>query len=405
MGDVLFLAHRSPWPPDRGDKIRAYHILKHLSATRQVHLIAFADDRRDLKEKAALVALSATRALVWRAKSRARATLEALVGGRPASLTAFDSRAMRARVADILQRRSIDTIYVFSSQMAQYLPSATRARVIMDFCDVDSLKFAAYAKASYGPMRWLLMREARLLRQFEQSVANWVDASVFVSEPEAELFRARSRACNVHVIENGIDSEFFNPNASFRAHTAASKQIVFTGQMDYRPNIEAAQWFAQEILPRIRRVHPDATFAIVGRNPAGVVHDLGRRSGVIVTGEVDDVRGWLAGAACVVAPLRQARGVQNKVLEAMAMARPVVASGCAAQGIDHAGTILSGDTEDEIARAVIGLLSDADQATALGKRARARVQVRYTWSARLEPLDRLLAAPHRHGALRTNAVA
>jgi sugar transferase (PEP-CTERM/EpsH1 system associated) len=390
MGDILFLAHRSPFPPDRGDKIRAFNVLKHLAARHRVHLVAFADDPRDLKAKKGLVPFTASRSILWRGKSRRRALVEALVQRRPASLTAFDNHAMHDVVADLLERRSIDTIYVFSGQMAQYLPAKTRARVIMDFCDMDSLKFADYAKGSRGPMRWLMRREANLLFQFERQIARRVDASLFVSEAEADLFRERSGAANVQAIENGIDTDFFDPAADFQPIDIPGKLIVFTGQMDYRPNVEAVTWFAEAVLPQIRAVHPDAVFVIVGRNPTDAVTALAKRDGVRVTGEVADVRPWLEAAACVVAPLKIARGIQNKVLEAMAMARPVVASGPAAEGIDHDGTILSGNSVAELSDAVNGLLTDPQAAAAMGRRARERVQARYGWNARLAPLDALI---------------
>jgi sugar transferase (PEP-CTERM/EpsH1 system associated) len=405
MGDILFLAHRSPFPPDRGDKIRAFNVLKHLAARHRVHLVAFADDPRDLKAKKGLVPFTASRSILWRGKSRQRALVEALMQRRPASLTAFDNQAMHEVVADLLERRSIDTIYVFSGQMAQYLPAKTRARVIMDFCDMDSLKFADYARASHWPMRLLMQREANLLFQFERRVARRVDASLFVSEAEAELFRKRSGAANVQVIENGIDTDFFDPATSFRRMDTTGKLIVFTGQMDYRPNVEAAIWFAETVLPHIRLIHPDAVFAIVGRNPTAAVSALAKQDGVRVTGEVADVRPWLEAAACVVAPLKIARGIQNKVLEAMAMARPVVASGPAAEGIDHDGTILSGDTVAEVSNAVNGLLSDPHGAAAMGHQARERVQARYGWNARLASLDALIGWGAKNAPTKGRAAA
>ena len=388
MGDLLFLAHRSPFPPDRGDKIRAYNVLKYLAARKRVHLLAFADDRRDLDD-GGLASLTASRKLLWRGKSRVFATLEALAQGKPASLTAFDDKAMRVAVAEGLAREAIDTIYVFSGQMAQYVPANFAGRVIMDFCDMDSLKFADYAKGARGPMRWLMAREAGTLQAFERATANRVDASLFVSAAEAQVFRAKTGARNVQVIENGIDTEFFDPDAAFDVVGEAGPLIVFTGQMDYRPNVEAVTWFARDILPTIRAAHPAVRFAIVGRSPTDTVRALASDA-VVVTGEVADVRGWLAAAACVVAPLKIARGIQNKVLEAMAMARPVVASDPAAEGIDHGGTILNGDRANEIARAVIGVLGDHVRADALGRKAREQVRQRYGWAARLAPLDALI---------------
>ena len=395
MGDILFLAHRVPYPPDRGDKIRGFNILKYLSTKKRVHLIAFADDPKDLKQKGELAKYTGNRSIIWRAKSQMKAGMQALMSHRPISLTAFDNDALRESVDDILARHAIDTIFVFSSQMAQYLPARPSQRVIMDFVDMDSAKFAAYARSTRGPMGWMLGREARLLLAHEKAIAARADASLFVSEAEAELFRERTGADHVHVVENGIDTEFFNPAATFKRVDTMGQAIVFTGQMDYRPNVEGVTWFVETILPHIRIVHPDARFMIVGRNPTDAVKALASQPGVRVIGEVADVRGWLAQAAVVVAPLKLARGIQNKVLEGMAMARPVVASDAAAQGIDHAGTILVGSTVGEIAEHVTQLLSDQRQGAALGEAARQQVIDRYSWEARLAPLGEVLGLPLR----------
>ena len=394
MGDILFLAHRSPFPPDRGDKIRAYNVLKYLAARKRVHLVAFADDPRDLKHSKGLVSLTASRSIIWRSKSRPKALVEALAQRKPASLTAFDNRVMRDAVADILARRSIDTIYVFSGQMAQYLPAKTRARVVMDFCDMDSLKFADYGKGSRGLMRWLMQREANLLFQFERQVARRVDASLFVSEAEAELFRTRTGAANVQVVENGIDTDFFDPAASFRHIDTTGKLIVFTGQMDYRPNVEAVIWFAETVLPHIRLAHPDAVFAIVGRNPTDAVKALAKQDGVKVTGEVADVRPWLDAAACVVAPLKIARGIQNKVLEAMAAGKAVVATPQALDGIGArvGAEVLCAADEARFADTVSDVL-EGRAPPDLGVRARAYMVQRMRWSAQLAALDAILEAP------------
>jgi sugar transferase (PEP-CTERM/EpsH1 system associated) len=388
MGSLLFLAHRVPFPPDRGDKIRGWHVLRHLARNHRVHLCAFADDPRDLQARPELVEATAGRTILWRGKGRALAAAEALATGRPLSLTAFAHPAMRAAVAGVVAREGIDTIYVFSGQMAQYVPAGTPARVLMDFVDMDSAKFAQYAGQARGPRRWMLAREARLLQAFEAQVAARVDASLFVSEAEAALFRIATGAPRVHAIGNGIDTDFYDPETSTPV-AEAPPLIVFTGQMDYQPNIDAVAWFAQSVLPLVRVRHPQARFAIVGRAPIDAVRALGTSAGVLVTGEVADVRGWLA-AAVVVAPLRIARGVQNKVLEAMAMARPVVVSPAAAEGIDHHACLKVAHDASDFAAAVSALLDDPAAARSLGERARAQVQRRYGWTAQLAPLDALL---------------
>ncbi|WP_109807225.1 TIGR03087 family PEP-CTERM/XrtA system glycosyltransferase [Sphingosinithalassobacter portus] len=395
MGDILFLAHRIPYPPDRGDKIRGFNILKYLSQRKRVHLIAFADSSQDLKRKGGLAPYTGNRSIIWRSKPQIAAGMQALFTHRPLSITAFQNETLQQSVDNILARHAIDTIFVFSSQMAQYLPSRPRQRVVMDFVDMDSAKFAAYAEGSKGLKGWMFGRESRLLLQHERQVAARADASLFVSEAEAALFRERTGADRVHVVENGIDTQFYDPAAQFKRIDTMGPLIVFTGQMDYRPNIEGVTWFVETVWPHIRVAHPDVRFAIVGRNPSDAVKALGKEPGVVVTGEVADVRGWLAAASVAVAPLKIARGVQNKVLEAMAMARPVVATGDAAQGIDHGGTIRVGTSVGEMAEAINELLADPRSAAALGASARERVQQRYSWDARLAPLDSILGLTGR----------
>ncbi|MCC2975608.1 TIGR03087 family PEP-CTERM/XrtA system glycosyltransferase [Sphingomonas sp. PL-96] len=390
MGSLLFLAHRVPFPPDRGDKIRGWHMLRHLARSHRVHLCAFADDPRDLQLRVELVEATASRTILWRSKGQALAAAEGLASGRPVSLTAFDSPAMRRAVTDVLAREPIDALYVFSGQMAQYLPADVNASVVMDFVDMDSAKFAQYAAEAKGPMRWLMAREARLLQAFEAQVATRVDASLFVSEAEAALFRQATGASRVQAIGNGLDTSFYDP-AACPAVDEAGPLIVFTGQMDYRPNIDAVGWFARSVLPQVRARHPQARFAIVGRAPVPAVRALEQEPGVVVTGEVADVRGWLAAASVVVAPLRIARGVQNKVLEAMAMARPVVASPEAAEGIDHGGCLRVAADAGAFAAEVATLLDDPEAGRTLGSAARAQVQRRYAWDAQLAPLSNLLA--------------
>ncbi|MGN7161338.1 TIGR03087 family PEP-CTERM/XrtA system glycosyltransferase [Sphingomonas sp. SAFR-052] len=376
MSDILLLTHRVPYPPNRGDKVRSHHVMRHLSTLGRVHLAAFADDPRDLGHDAALSQWCASTVVVPRTKGNARAAVEALVSGRPVSMTAFDHEAMRAAVAGLLGERRYDAIYVYSGQMAQYLPAD--ARFVMDFVDLDSAKFSGYAADARGPMRWMLRREARLLGAFERAVAARAQATLFVSAAEAALFGGQAQA-----VENGIDTGYFDPTAVVPVETAGPL-IVFTGQMDYRPNVDAVRWFVKEVLPDV-----PGRFAIVGRSPTAAVRALaGER--VIVTGEVADVRGSIAAADVVVAPLLLARGVQNKVLEAMAMARPVVASTAAAEGIDHGGSIRVAGDAGAFASEIRGLLDDPATASALGQAARARTIARYGWDARLAPLAGLL---------------
>jgi sugar transferase (PEP-CTERM/EpsH1 system associated) len=405
MKDILFLAHRIPYPPDRGDKIRSWNVLRHLGTLGRVHLACFADDEADAAHLEALrraMKGSLGEALVEvRRTGKLAAAAEALHSGKPISLTLFDSQRLRSFVEAMLERDRVGTIYAFSGQMGQFVPKHCRQRFIMDFVDMDSAKFADYAGS--GPMRWVHRREAARLMEFERATAARADVSLFVSPAEAELFRARSgiAGADIRAVTNGIDLEHYDPAAAFpRLQGSYHPLIVFTGQMDYRPNVQAVTRFADQCLPALLAQRPDLCFAVVGRDPTPAVLRLADRPGVIVTGSVPDVRTWLAAADVVVAPLQIARGIQNKVLEAMAMARPVVASSGAFQGIEaKAGRdLMVADTPGEQAGAILSLLANPKSAKAMGAAARRQMIAAYRWEAVLEPLARLLADDERQAA-------
>lgn len=397
MAEILFLVHRAPWPPDRGDRIRSWHMFEALAGLAPVHIAALADDDDSAaaaREK--MAPLCKSLCIEVRKASRPLALAEAVLRGSPVSNRLFHNRALAKHVEALLALGTVTHIVAFSAQMAQYLPTGFGGPVLMDFVDVDSAKFATYAAQDRRlPLRWVHTREARVLRAYEAKVARAVDASLFVSEAEAALFRQRSGPGigTVRAVENGIDTDRFDPALTFAPMDREDGPLaVFTGQMDYRPNIDAVRWFARDMLPLVRRHHPQARFAIVGRAPTEEVRELSALPGVFVTGEVADVRPWLAVADAVVAPLLLARGVQNKLLEAMAMARPVVASRAAATGIDAAPGehLVVADEAEEIAAAVVRLFDDPAAGAAMGRAARARMVDRYGWKARLAPLAELL---------------
>ena len=393
MADILFLAHRIPFPPDRGDKIRSWHVLRTIAGFARVHLACFADDDADAAHLAGMEqALGDSLGDVHvevRNRSKAAAAVRALVSRRPLSLTSFDSHAMR----DFVRARlgSMDAVYAFSGQMAQFVPAGAAPRFVMDFVDMDSAKFAAYAQEASGPMRLIHAREAKRLFAFERDVAARADACLFVSEAEAGLFRRRTGLPRVKSLANGIDAVFFDPAAPFPPLSPEERGegplLLFTGQMDYRPNVDAVCWFAREVLPLV----PSARFVIAGRNPAREVRALaGER--VTVAGAVADMRSWLAAADVVVAPLRIARGIQNKVLEAMAMARPVVASPAAFEGIEAepGKHLLVTEGAEAMAEAISTLIADPALATRLGRAGRDLVTTAYQWESRLAPLRDML---------------
>lgn len=397
MSEILFLAHRVPFPPDRGDKIRSNHLLRRIAELAPVHVGALADDAADLAEEGAVAAIADSHCIVRRSALLPLAALAALGQGLPVSIAAFSSARLQRWVQQVLGTRPISAIFVFSGQMAQYVPPEFRGRVVMDFVDVDSAKFEAYAQTGTLPRRLLYAREARLLRRFEEAAARRATTSLFVSREERALFESRLSAAarpDVRALGNGIDTELFDPASVRSAPELAGEgpNIVFTGQMDYPPNITAVELFAHEVMPAIRSVHPHARFAIVGRAPTPAVRALGGINGTLVTGAVPDVRPWLAAADLVTAPLLIARGVQNKVLEAMAMARPVLLTPAAATGI--------GGTDGEhfalaeaplaLAERALALLADRAAADAMGAAARRFVVAECGWDRALAPLRALL---------------
>ncbi|MGH6695640.1 TIGR03087 family PEP-CTERM/XrtA system glycosyltransferase [Sphingopyxis sp.] len=400
MPEILFLVHRAPWPPDRGDRIRSWHMFEALAKLAPVHVAALADNAEEAAvARAKMAPLCKSLVIEVRHASRPLTLAQAILHGEPVSNRLFRSAALARHVDALIGRGDVSHIVAFSGQMAQYLPARFDGPVLMDFVDVDSAKFATYAEQDKRqPLNWVHKREARVLGAYEVEVARRVDVSLFVSEAEAALFCKQSElgTDKVRAVENGIDTDRFDPAIQLDAVEAGEGPLaVFTGQMDYRPNIDAVRWFANDILPLIRQRHLQASFAIVGRAPADDVRALAKLPGVTVTGEVPDVRPWLVAADAVVAPLLLARGVQNKLLEAMAMARPVVASAAAAEGIDATPGehLLVADDAAAIADAVCWLFDDRAGAAKMGQAARARMIARYGWGARLAPLGELLGLP------------
>lgn len=398
MARLLFLSQRIPYPPNKGDKIRAYHFLRHFAAAHSVRVGAFVDDPLDREHRAAVAAMCEAVNLPDLDPRMAR--LGSLVGfatGAPLSVAYFARSDMRRWVHDQLRSWKPDIVFVFSSNMAGHVLTGRPpgARFVMDFCDVDSDKFRSYAEASSWPMSAIYRREAARLLAFERRVAADCDLALFATDAEARLFQrlAPEVRDRTHAVQNGVDSEYFSPSGPWeRPYPADRCAFVFTGAMDYRPNIDAVAWFADAVFPGLLKALPNAMFCIVGSNPAPDVRALADRPGIVVTGRVPDVRPYVAHAAACVAPLRIARGVQNKVLEAMSMAKPVVATREALEGLDvRSGVdVIEANTPDDQMRACLGVVA-GDMGGSIGNSARAMVLARHAWSASMARLDTLIA--------------
>jgi sugar transferase (PEP-CTERM/EpsH1 system associated) len=393
MHDLLFLAHRIPYPPDKGDKIRAWNILRHLAHTHRIHLSCFADDPNDRQYIPELHAHCADLLCIpIDRRVQQLKTMLRVRRGQPLSLGYFFDRRMQRWVDAKLARGAIDRVYVFSSAMAGYVMHARGARRILDMVDVDSEKWTAYAESARFPARAIWAREGRTLLAFERHAAANFDHSLFVSEHEWQRFvtLAPETVKKTSWVSNGVDLEYFSPQHRFDApFDRGGADLVFTGRMDYRPNIDAVQWFARDMLPNLRRLIPAARLWIVGAAPAKDVRVLASLPGIDVTGRVPDTRPWLAAADVVVAPLRIARGIQNKLLEAMAMARPIVATPEAFEGVQAVpgrDILLASGVEDTVQKIVEVL--DRRHGT-MGAAARRAVENAHQWSVTLRPLDLL----------------
>ncbi len=398
MSGLLFLAHRVPYPPNKGDKIRSYHVLRHLAARYEVHLAAFVDDERDLAHADVLRRICKSVHLVPLNPTRARIrSLAGLLDGRPLGLPYYHDRAMWDHVRGLAAQRSIERVFVFSSTMAPYAGPFAGIPRILDMCDVDSDKWTQYARRHSWPLSWIYGREGELLGAFERRCALDFDATLLASDNEAECLRrlAPESAKKVHSMRNGVDVEFFDPAREFASPFAAGEEpIVFTGAMDYWANIDAVTWFAREVLPAVRKRRPDARFYIVGSNPADAVRRLASLPSVIVTGSVPDVRPYLRHARVVVAPLRVARGIQNKVLEALAMSRFVVFTPAAMEGLDYRPVPATATAEepDRFAAEVAAAVESANGSPGGFVAGRQYVCQHYSWSTSLARLTGLLAA-------------
>ncbi|MGE4535787.1 MAG: TIGR03087 family PEP-CTERM/XrtA system glycosyltransferase [Desulfovibrio sp.] len=394
--EILVLCHRIPYPPTKGDKIRSFHLVRHLARQGwRVHLGALVDDPADLAHREALrpycASLAVERLPRWR---KLRSPL-GVFAGTSLSVACFRKRALQDYVDAVLASRPITAAMAVSAPMAEYLrqsPGPLPSRMLLDLVDVDSEKWRDYAGRAAWPLAGLYALEARLLGRYERRVASLFEGVLLVSETEASLFRRVSGVRGkARALSNGVDLDYFSP-ASGLAATIPGR-LVFCGAMDYRPNIDAMIWCATTVLPRLRQALPETTLCIVGANPTPQIRALAALPGVRVTGAVADVRPFVAGAALSVAPLRLARGLQNKVLEAMAMGKPVLATPQAFEGIEAvAGRDLAvaPDEPEAFAAAALELLLDRKAAAAMGARARRRMEQRYAWAARLAPLETLL---------------
>jgi sugar transferase (PEP-CTERM/EpsH1 system associated) len=391
---VLYLTHRTPYPPDKGDRIRTYHLLRQMARRGRIWLGCLADEPVPPTTFAALSGLCERVAAVpigrrvrWLKAAWSLATGASLSEG------LFASRKLIRTLRQWAGETQFDAVVASSSALVPYLrdPALRTIPAVVDLIDVDSQKWLDFSAASHPPKKWLYALEAARVRKVEQALPGRVRAASVVSRAEAEVYDSFTRVGAATVATNGVDLEYFAPGT-----VGAQPALVFVGALDYLPNEDAAIWFTREIWPAVRARCPAAEFHLVGRNPSPAVRALAADPGVHLVGQVHDVRPFLARAAVVVVPLRLARGVQNKVLEALAMAKAVVASpACLVALATVPGThLLAPATTQEWVESVCTLLSDPLKRQQLGIAARQYVERHHDWERCLQPLlDAIFATP------------
>ena len=386
---IFFVAQRVPYPPNRGDKITTFNEIRHLAARHEVHVYCLADGASDLDNVRGLepYAATVTAVPVRPLQSRIRAAL-ALVGTKALSVAAFDEPALHAAIKKGVAEHKPDAIIVYSGNVAQYAePFADVARV-MQFADLDSFKWQQYANRSAPPMRWVYSSEHRRLLAYERAIAHSFDHSLVCTAIERRDFESLIPGVPVSTVGNGVDLEYFQPMGT----TKKPASLVFTGVMDYLPNVDAVLWFCEQMLPLVRAAVPQATFTICGSRPTPEVQKLAALPGVSVTGLVPDTRTYLDSAEVFVAPLRMARGIQNKLLEAMAMGLPVVTGNAAWRGtvIAQGDGMFVSDDPAEFAALVVRLLTNHEFRRSMAARARDNAEHHYRWDTQMALLDDVL---------------
>jgi sugar transferase (PEP-CTERM/EpsH1 system associated) len=383
---VLSITHRFPFPPDKGDRIRNYHVLRELAGAARVWLVALADEPvaadhlavvRDLCERVEVVPVGG--------RSRWLRAGLSMLGGRSLSEGLFHEPALDT----LLNRWTAETEFAASVVSASSLtpyqrrPGLRSIPAFVDLVDVDSQKWFDFAAASRPPKRWVYQLESRRVRRLEREIAGWASGVMIVSRAEADVYDSFTTSGTATVATNGVDLSYFSPQPGVLTKPACA----FVGAMDYFPNVDAAVWFATEVWPWVRERHPAAEFRVVGRQPTAEVRKLAEQPGVVVTGGVPDVRRYVADAALAVCPIRVARGLQNKVLEAMALGKATVAAPAAVAALQtvNGRDLVSPRTADEWVTTVCDLLNDTDRRTELGRAARKYVEDHHCWHRCLQP--------------------
>lgn len=375
---ILCLTPRLPFPPDRGDRLRAYNVLKRLGGEHELHLLSFIASDKERQNVTALEPFCRSVQVVPLGPRRSAATV-ALNAWRQLPLQAlyYRSTAMQQLVDDTLRQQRFDAAYVHLFRMAPYLSERRDLYRIVDLTDVISSELARSMAYRGAASRLVYRLEKLRIERYEHEVAQSFEEVWLVSDHDRQLLAQRCPDANIRVVPNGVDFATFYPTGQ----TAESNSLLFTGHMRVFHNIDAATFLAKEILPRVRRQVPQSTLTLAGADPGLEVQSLAEEPGVTVTGFVPDLNDALNQAAVFVAPLRFAAGVQNKALEAMAVGRPVVTTSIVNQGLgaQPGRDLLIADDAGTIANQIIVLLYDAGLRERIGQAGREFVRGQFSW--------------------------
>jgi len=394
MKNLLFLAHRIPYPPNKGDKIRSYHFLKGLAENYNIHLAAFIDDQEDwgYVDKVKLLTADSFFGNINPSLAKLK-SLSGLMSNKALTLPYYYSSQMQVWVDKTILENKIEKIFIFSSAMAQYVQKHQNLDIVIDFVDVDSDKWLQYSKKAKWPMSWVYRREAKRLLEFDSKIAQLAKMNIFVSQEESLLFGSLidNKLNTISFVNNGVNTDYFDVNEQDENPYLDKKNIiVFTGAMDYWANVDAVTWFVKEVFPMIKEQCMDDQFYIVGSKPTKEVVSLANNEDVFVTGRVEDIRPYLSFSNVVVAPLLIARGIQNKVLEAMSMGKRIVATPQAIEGIKISNQAVSIEEKVEtFSQQVLSYLNESETSHYVNEN-RQFVEKNFSWDASLKRLTQMI---------------
>ena len=394
--NILFLAHRIPYPPNKGEKIRAFHEINYLNKKHNVDVCCLIDDEADMQYIEPL-------------KNHCRNLEYSVINSKPKKILSlfsllnpkktctekyFWSKSLSKKVNNLIKTNKYDLIFIYCSSMAKYVETyCDQIPCVIDFVDIDSDKWMQYSKFSKFPINHIYSIEAKKLAILEKNILKWTKAAFLVTKREVEFFKESESINKIHAIANGIDNKFFDSQATPDSPDLQKENyICFTGAMDYFPNEDGVIFFVEKVLPHIQRKFPQLKFFIVGRNPTPAVEKLADNPNILVTGSVDDIRPYLKHAKLAAIPLRMARGIQNKILEAISMGLAVITTSNAYEGLtlETGKDIIVEDDPVKFANHVINLLQDDKKRAEIAKNAQAGLMKSYNWDNNLEKMEKIL---------------